>query len=381
MHTTLRILDANINRAREGLRVIEDFVRFGMNDAALSAALKSIRHEFSIVTQTLAERAIAHRDVVADVGTHISTPSEASRGSERDLVFANCKRLGESLRSIEEHSKLIDQAVAGEVEQLRYRFYSVEGTIAQRLRPLATRFAQVRLYVLITESACRIGRDEGGGMRDEAGRAKFIPPPSSLIPSPHWFQCARAAIAGGADCLQLREKDMDGGELLRRARLLVELCHQHDVLCIINDRADVAVLSGADGVHVGQSDLSVRDARQIVGDKLVGVSTHEITHARQAMIDGADYIGVGPIFRSPTKPREFVAGLEYARQVASEIPIPAVGIAGVTIENLDQVLASGLKAVAVTQAVVGAENIKAAAREFKSKLGSAAVSTTSNIQH
>jgi thiamine-phosphate pyrophosphorylase len=343
MHTILRTLDANFNRAREGLRVVEDFVRFGLNDAGLSQALKSIRHELALTTASVADRAVAHRDVGADVGTAISTPSEGARPGERELVLANCKRLGESLRSIEEHLKLLDPAVAGAVEQLRYRFYTVEASIAQRLRPLATRFAQVRLYVLITESAC----------------------------NGDWLVAAKSAIAGGADCLQLREKGMDGGELLRRAHLLVQLCHQHDILCIINDRADIAILSGADGVHLGQSDLSVRDARHLVGDKLVGISTHEIAHARQAVEDGADYLGVGPIFRSPTKPRDFVAGLDYARQVASEIPLPAVGIAGITIENLDPVLATGLKAVAVTQAVAGAEDVEAAAREFKAKLTAA----------
>lgn len=340
MHAILRILDANFNRAREGLRVIEDFVRFGLDDARLSATLKQLRHDFSLATQPLIDRAIAFRDVLADVGTSISTSSETSRASERELVLANCKRLGESLRSIEEHAKLLDPAAAASVERLRYRFYTVEQAIAQRLRPLATRFQQVRLYVLITERICK---------------------------GP-WLECARAAIAGGADCLQLREKELDGAELLNRARQLVELCRRHDVLCVINDRADIAVLSDADGVHVGQSDLPVRAARRIVGDKLVGVSTHEIAHAQRAVDDGADYIGVGPIFRSPTKPRDFVAGLDYARAVAQDIRIPAVGIAGITIENVDQVMATGLRAVAVTQAIVGADDVNAAARAFKSRL-------------
>lgn len=344
--------------------MIEDVVRFGHNDAVLSESLKQLRHDFSQATRAIADRAIAHRDVSGDVGTQISTPSELSRTGQRELVLANCKRLGESLRSIEEQAKLLDPAVASRIEQLRYRFYSIEGRIAQRLRPLATRFAQVRLYVLITEQA---------GVQGE-----FSPDPLSphyrregvneLASEEPWLRCARAAIAGGADCLQLREKDMDGGELLRRARLLVELCRKHDVLSIINDRADIAVLSDADGVHVGQSDLSAADVRKIVGDKLVGVSTHNIEHARQAVADGADYIGVGPIFRSPTKPRDFVAGLEYARQVAQEIAIPAVGIAGITLDNVDQVLATGIKAVAVTQAVVGAGDVEGAARRFKEKL-------------
>ena len=177
------------------------------------------------------------------------------------------------------------------------------------------------------------------------------------------------AIRAAFDCLQLREKDSESGDLLRRAREFVGLCRQHGVISIINDRADIALAADADGVHVGQTDLPARDARRIIGrDKIVGVSTHCIEHARQAVLDGADYIGVGPIFPSSTKQRDFVAGLDYARQVASEIAIPAVGISGITADNLPQVLATGLRAVAVTQCVAAAADPQAAASEMRAIL-------------
>jgi thiamine-phosphate pyrophosphorylase len=141
------------------------------------------------------------------------------------------------------------------------------------------------------------------------------------------------------------------------------------VISIINDRPDIAILSGADGVHVGQSDLPAREVRKLIGTrKILGVSTHNLDQAKQAVRDGADYIGVGPFFRSPTKTRDFVAGPTYAKQVAEQIKIPAVAIAGITEQNVDEVLATGLKAVAVTAAVAGCDDPRSAATRLKAKL-------------
>jgi thiamine-phosphate pyrophosphorylase len=180
------------------------------------------------------------------------------------------------------------------------------------------------------------------------------------------LEAAEQAIAGGADCLQLREKSLESGQLLARARALADLCRQHNVLSIINDRPDIAVLANADGVHIGQSDLPAREVRKIIGpDKLLGVSTHNLAQAEKAVLDGADYIGVGPFFKSPTKPRDFIAGPDYAREVVQNIPIPAVAIAGITAQNVDQVRATGLKAIAVTSAALDCDDIQAAARRLK----------------
>jgi thiamine-phosphate pyrophosphorylase len=334
----LRIIDANCNRCREGLRVVEDFCRFVLNDADLSASLKHVRHDFGGATADVAARAIAFRDTAGDVGTQISTTDERTRPNPASVAVASCKRVGEALRCVEENLKLIDPVAAGRVEQTRYAFYSVEQSLARRLRPLdlSTR----RLCVLITESAC-------------AGP---------------WLDAARQAIAGGADMLQLREKQLESGELLRRARTLVELCRSSRVVSIINDRPDVAMLSDADGVHVGQGDLSVADVRKIVGDKFVGQSTHTIEQARRAVADGADYIGIGPIFPSRTKPRDFVAGIEFAKQVGAEINVPAFAIAGITTDNVGQVLDAGISAIAVTASVVGTTDITAAAATFRRQL-------------
>ncbi len=335
--SALRILDANANRAREALRVVEEYARFVLNDAGLQGELKQIRHDLGAATRPYLSEAILHRDTAGDVGTHTTTSAEGKRADLVDVVTAAGKRLGEALRVIEEIMKV--DGAAG-VEALRYRWYGLEQALARTFRP-GDRFAKVRLYVLITEKLCRRP----------------------------WLEAAEEAILGGADCLQLREKEMDGGELLLRARLMVELCKRHGVLSIINDRADVAVLSGADGVHVGQGDLPAIDARKIVGnERIVGVSTYRLEQARQAVLDGADYVGVGPMFSSTTKARDFVAGPAYAAEVVREIAIPAVAIGGINLGNVQQVVAAQVKCVAVTAAVIGCEDVRAAARGLKERL-------------
>jgi thiamine-phosphate pyrophosphorylase len=149
----------------------------------------------------------------------------------------------------------------------------------------------------------------------------------------------------------------------------VKICRLSGVLCIINNRPDIALAAGADGVHVGQNDLPASVARRILGaEKIIGVSTHNIDQARQAVTDGADYIGVGPVFKSSTKPRDFLSGLEYAAATAREIAIPKIAIAGIGPQNVDQVRLTGISAIAVTAAVTGQDDVAAAARELKKLL-------------
>lgn len=336
----LRILDANANRAREGLRVVEDYARFYLNDDGLCSELKQLRHDFTTAIAPWIESAILHRDTPGDVGTTTKTTAEFQRQDLAAVVIAAGKRLGEALRTIEEYLKTISPTHAAAIESLRYRFYDLELRISRTLRPIA-RFASVQLYVLITESICKRP----------------------------WLEVAQAAIAGGADCLQLREKDLESGELFRRAKTLTALCKEHHVLCIINDRPDIALLASADGVHLGQDDLPAVEARKILGpEKIIGVSTHTLEQAKQAMLDGADYIGAGPVFKSATKTRTILPGLEFASQVAAQIPLPAVAIAGITEENVDQVLATGIQSIALTAAIAACDDPRGATAHLKAKI-------------
>jgi thiamine-phosphate pyrophosphorylase len=332
-----RLLDANLNRAREALRTLEDVARLGFDDEQTSAEAKAVRHELREVAEGV--DLLAARDAAGDVGTSHTTVAEASRQDLADVALAAGKRAGEAMRVLEEVLKLEAGDAAGRVKQLRYRVYDLERRVALISRP-RKRFATVEVYVLITEAFCR---------RD-------------------WLATAEAALAGGAECLQLREPELPAGELLRRAVRLRELCRAYNALLVINDRPDVAMLARADGVHVGQDDLPAAEVRRIVGrDRIVGVSTHEIGQVRRANADGADYVGVGPVFASKTKPRDFLPGLAFAQEAAAANVLPTVAIAGITTDNVDEVWATGVSTVAATTAVTQAEDIAVAVAALRKK--------------
>lgn len=337
----MRALDAAANRAREGLRVVEDYVRFVLDDRHLTQQCKQLRHDLTATLQSAPTAfRMAARDTEADVGAGLFTTAETVRADATAVLRANFARLQESLRSLEEFGKLIDAELSAAMKQLRYRTYTLERAV-EATRGNAERLADARLYVLI----------DGRASADEFER---------LI---------RGLIDAGADVLQLRDKRLDDRRLLERARLLVASTRGTPVLTIINDRPDLASLSGADGVHVGQEELSVRDARQIVGPgRLIGVSTHSIEQARQAVLDGADYLGVGPTFSSGTKRFEHFPGVELLRAVASEIRLPAFAIGGIDATNIEQALAAGMTRVAISGAIADAADPFAAARELKSRI-------------
>jgi thiamine-phosphate pyrophosphorylase len=337
-----RILDANANRAREALRVVEDYCRFVLDDAFLSRQLKQLRHDLVEALETLPVNLLTARDTPGDVGTRIATEHEQHRHSLGAVVRANLKRLQEAMRSLEEFGKVASPALGRTLEQLRYRVYTLEqailtGSEARR------RLVDARLYVLLSGSGCSAALD--------------------------WT--LREAASGGAQIVQLREKNLSDRALLDRARQVRRWTREAGVLFIVNDRPDIARLAEADGVHVGQDDLSVRGARRVFGpDALIGVSTHDLDQVRRAVLDGASYLGVGPTFPSGTKEFPEYPGLDFVRQVAAETSLPAFVLGGVTPDNVGAVLAAGARRVAVSQAICQADEPRAVAAALRRLLDS-----------
>jgi thiamine-phosphate pyrophosphorylase len=177
------------------------------------------------------------------------------------------------------------------------------------------------------------------------------------------------AIAGGVDVVQLREKTLDDERLLALARLARELCERHGALFVVNDRPLLARESGADGVHVGQDDMPVAEVRELVGgDMLIGLSTHapaEIEATDAALVD---YIGVGPVHATPTKPGRPAVGLELVRYATAHASVPFFAIGGIDAHNLGQVLAAGARRVCVLRAIADAVDPERAARELREQL-------------
>ena len=337
----LRILDAAANRAAEGLRVVEDFVRFALDDPHLVASLKTVRHKLTAVLASVpfTDRLRA-RESLQDVGASITTEGEFHRPEMASVVAASFHRLQQALRSLEEYSKLYDPDAARRFESLRYQIYTLERAV-EITRQSLKRLADAKLYVLL----------DGG-----TSEAAFSALATTLV-------SARTPI------VQLREKTLGDRELLARARLLRQLTRGSETLFIMNDRPDLAVLADADGVHVGQEELTVKDARAIVGPRrLVGVSTHSLEQARQAVLDGADYIGVGPTFPGSTKQFEHFPGLDLVRAVHAEIRLPAYPIGGITLDNLADVLRAGATRVCVAAAVCQANDPGVQVERFRRML-------------
>ncbi|MEX0885462.1 MAG: thiamine phosphate synthase [Phycisphaeraceae bacterium] len=335
MPDVLRIVDVNANRAREALRVMEEAARFVLEDAELCAAIKGLRHELAAALAGVVGVEVS-RDTPGDVGTAITGEGERHRASVADVAIAAGKRLSEALRVIEEYGKTLgeDHPLPGRVEAMRYRGYEIERRLHAALG--SGRRQQWRLCVLLTAALCRDG---------------------------DWRSVAQAAMAGGADCLQLREKDLDAAELLRRTRELLAMARASGVSIIVNDRPDVALLAGADGVHLGQGDLPVREVRRLVGRRLlIGVSTSRLDEAKQALRDGADYCGVGPMFATTTKQKDVLAGPAYLREYVAWGRLTHLAIGGIDAENVAELVEAGAAGVAVSSAVCASSDPGGACR-------------------
>jgi len=338
-----RILDASANRAREGLRVVEDYVRFVLDDPGLTRRLKEVRHRLSEAERGLdASLLLGSRDTREDVGTHIMTATEQVRENPRAVLAANFKRIAEALRSLEEYGKLVDVWLSGRFEVLRYDIYTLEKLVMTAVAAHRS-LGDIKLMVL------------AGG----------LPTLGDLT----WV--VGEALAGGADIIQLREKGLSDREVLRRARELRILTAQARVPLILNDRVDLARLASSDGVQLGQTDLSVRDARRIMGATvLIGVSTHDREQLDAGILSGASYLGVGPVFPSPTK--EFsepeLAGLAYVRLAAESTALPWFAIGGINEENVERVIEAGATRIAVSAAVIRASQPRRAVARLKAIL-------------
>ena len=336
-----RLMDASANRAREGMRVVEDYCRFVLNDSYLTGQWKQLRHDLTTALGTIAPPTLLQaRDTLADVGATLKTPQEQRRDSLLAVAQANVKRVQEALRSLEEVAKTDHPELAAQLEKSRYVAYSLEKATLLGMDS-RRRLVDARLYLLATTSLCR------GPLSDTIEKA----------------------LVGGADLIQLREKNMADRALLALARQVRRLTRAAGALFIMNDRADLALLADADGVHLGQDDMAIQDARRLLGPKaLIGVSTHNRDQLRRAILEGADYVGVGPTFPTSTKSFAALAGLDYVRQAMAETSLPAFVLGGVNLDNLDQVLAAGGQRIAVSQAICAADQPHVQAAAFKKQL-------------
>ncbi|MGP1386639.1 MAG: thiamine phosphate synthase [Thainema sp.] len=315
-----RILDANLDRAREGLRIIEEWCRFSLNDVELTRRCKDWRQQLA---QWHTPEIRAARDTPEDPGTELTHAREAQRSNIQDVLQANFCRTEEALRVLEEYGKVHHPEMAAACKQLRYQVYTLESDLIgqQRHRKLL----QARCY-LVTSPSDRI------------------------------LEIVEAALKGGLHIVQYREKQQDDCDRIPLAQKLCDLCHRYGALFIVNDRVDIALAVNADGVHLGQQDMPIATARQLLGtNRIIGRSTTNPDEMSRAIAEGADYIGVGPVYATPTKPNKAAAGLDYVRHAAAHATVPWFAIGGIDADNLGQVIEAGCDRVAVVRAIMAAD--------------------------
>ncbi len=334
-----RILDANVNRAAEGIRVLEDVLRFYFEDEAMTTEFRKMRHKLRKSLLEMDDSFINCRDSQHDIGREISKASTLDKKTSlKQLVNANFKRVTEAIRVLEETLKIVGHySISKDMEGLRYQAYYLEKEYAKKFK----KDIPLGLYGITGE--------------------KFANGKSNL-------QCVQEMIDAGIKIIQYREKEKMYRHKIEEAKQIAKLCHENGVLFIVNDHIDLAVLVDADGVHVGQDDMKISDVRAIIGEeKIVGVSTHSPEQAKKAQEDGADYIGVGPIFKTTTKDTAPV-GLGYLEFAVENVDIPFIAIGGIKEHNIEEVLKRGAKRLCLVSEVVGAENIKELVDRINSKL-------------
>jgi len=337
-----RIIDANLNRATEALRVLEEITRFYLDDKKLSEKLKNIRHDISKVADENYENLLFSRDTVNDVGINIDNPTQ--RKDILNIFKANIKRLQQSLRTLAEYAQAENMSFQV-FENARYDSYTLEKEMYENLSSKLNKFRlQDKNLYLVTSSDSFENDDD-------------------------FLDAIASALDGGVKLIQLREKSNDAKRIIKLSKKIRELTSIYDAIFILNDRIDIAQIVEADGVHLGQDDVDIKDARNILGDKMIiGISTHCPNDAKKAAEQGADYIGVGPIFTTPTKPGRTAVTTEYAKWVAKNIDIPWYAIGGIDLENMQEVLDAGAKRIAVVRAIINAESPSNATQEFLKKL-------------
>jgi len=347
------MIDANLNRSSEGLRVLEDVARFLLNDAELCQRLKTLRHDLARETESLSIGLLSKRDSEHDVGNPYRIPQGKKEINMKttslqgllDLVTANAKRVEESLRVVEELAKLPEISPmlnSATFEQARFALYTLERDLISRIsrRDKIERISG--LYVILDRQFLA-GRDE----LDIAGQI----------------------IEGGARVIQLRDKQSKKGELLLIAQKLNELCSQAGVLFIINDYLDLAMAVDADGLHIGQEDLPLPVVRrELPIDKIVGCSVTTLVQATKAQNQGVDYIAVGSMFPTTTKREATVVGVNILKELKQIVSIPLVAIGGINQNNVGEVVAAGADAVAVISAVLGEKDVRGAVRKLVARM-------------
>lgn len=329
-----RVLDVNFNRLREGMRVVEDYCRL-VRDDPQALRIKDLRHQLRLLLDDkLSTHTLRQRQVSTDIGRRTFTVTEADRSDWREIVQANLKRAQEASRVIEECSKLIaDSGLSQGIKKLRFELYDLEKSV------VSSRLSKVR---------------EWFGLSRKKESSIYLVADENFYTGSDLISDLKGVLEAGVDLLQWRQKFGSDSIFLEKAYAVRALCREYETPFVVNDRPDIAMLVAADALHLGQNDLPIAEARRLVGPEMpIGKSTHSLDQALAAEAEGADYLGFGPIFKTPSKAKpDPEVGILGLIEMLAQISTPVVAIGGLDETNIAEVVDTGVAAIAVIRAIL-----------------------------
>ena len=320
-----QIIDANLDRSREGLRVLEDWARFALGRKDLVKSFKHFR-------QTLGKHHLKvykeSRNFINDNCTGLSHPEQFKRNNTSSIISSNAARVQEALRVIEEFSRNHNQNLCQISSEIRYEIYNLEIALleAQSNYSLRKILNENDLYFITLDTE-------------------------------NLFEKIKTILEGGVKIIQLRFKQGKDSDNLKFAIKVRELCNSFGALFLINDRVDIALACQADGVHLGQDDIDIKSARKILGfSKIIGISASTKWDIQKAIKGGCDYLGIGPVFVTTTKKGKVPLGIETLKSLTKDISIPWFAIGGIKQENISLLKENNIRKVAIITDLINSEN-------------------------
>jgi len=322
-----QIIDANLDRAREGLRVLEDWARFGLGLENHVIKIKNFRQ---ILGKNHLEVYKKSRNHIEDQCKGLSHEEQNNRKSPEKIISSNAARVQEALRVIEEFSRLNNKELSKIASEIRYEIYTLEVEL---------------LNFNTRKKSEKIIRDNG---------LYAITDQQSDV-----LEKIEAILIGGVKIIQHRFKTGTDKNRLEEAIKIKNLCKKYNALFIVNDRVDIALASDADGIHLGQNDLNLKTARKLLGNsKIIGISANNEIDISTSIKDGCDYIGIGPVFKTSTKKDKEPLGLEKIRSLTKDIEIPWFAIGGINKENISYLKNNGFSKFALVSELMNSEDPK-----------------------
>ncbi len=302
-------------------------MRFELNNKSIAEKLKKLRHEYSFLRKMIPSDFLEKRNTNNDIGKNYKN-EKIKRTTELEIIRSSFGRTQESMRVIEEYAKLFSSDLSIKAKNIRFQLYDLEKIVINEYEKHLLQFPDnFGLYLIMTNP--KIGYEK----------------------------MAEIAVKNRIKVIQLRDKDLNDNKLLKIAKNIRKITEKTNTLFFVNDRLDITILSNADGIHVGQTDLPIKDIRKINNKLLIGKSTHNIKQLKNALKEQPDYIGIGPIYKTFSKKiPDPVLGLNKAKQMLKISTIPSIGIGGIKDHNLNEVLSIGFKNYSIVSYIMDSEN-------------------------